>query len=193
MRGFSARNLKNMRTFFEEWQSFFNSAAVAAELETGTQNPLAPNAKELINCDLLLHSNRQPMAVKFEMEEFLSLGFSHHIEILARVKNVEERIFYIHQAYQNQWNKYKLRDLLKADLYHHRGALPNKFAKTMSDTRTALQAIEMFKDEYLLDFINVIAKGTNVIIRILVSLQTIIIAFLSGYIFNTMYKIMDEE
>ena len=85
-----------MRTFFEEWQSFFNSAATAAELETGTQNPLAPNAKELINCDLLLHSNRQPMAVKFEMEEFLSLGFSHHIEILARVKNVEERIFYIH-------------------------------------------------------------------------------------------------
>lgn len=69
---------------------------MAAELETGTQNPLAPNAKELINCDLLLHSNRQPMAVNFELEEFLSLGFSHHIEILARVKNVEERIFYIH-------------------------------------------------------------------------------------------------
>ena len=148
-----------MRTFFEEWQSFFNSAAVAAELETSTQNPLAPNAKELINRDLLLHSNRQPMAAKFEMEEFLSLGFSHHIEILARVKNVEERIFYIHQTYQNQWNKYKLRDLLKADLYHHRGDLPNNFAKTMSDTRTALQAIEMFKDEYLLDFINVEELG----------------------------------
>lgn len=63
----------------------------------------------------------------------------------------------------------------------------------MSDTRTALQAIEMFKDEYLLDFINVIVKGINVIIQILVLLQTIIIAFLSGYIFNTMYKIMDEE
>lgn len=82
---------------------------------------------------------------------------------------------------------------MKADLYHHRGTLPNKFAKTMSDTRTALQAIEMFKDEYLLDFINVIVKGINVIIQILVLLQTIIIAFLSGYIFNTMYKIMDEE
>lgn len=159
LRGFSARNLKNMRTFFEEWQSFFNSAAVAAELETGTQSPLASNAKKLIDCDLLLRSNRQPLAAKFEMEEFLSLGFSHHIEILARAKNVEERIFYIHQAYQNQWNKYKLRDLLKADLYHHRGDLPNNFAKTMPDTRTALQAIEMFKDEYLLDFINVEELG----------------------------------
>ena len=36
------------------------------------------------------------MAVNFEMEEFLSLRFLHHIEILARVKDVEERIFYIH-------------------------------------------------------------------------------------------------
>lgn len=28
LRGFSARNLKNMRTFFEEWQVFFKSAVL---------------------------------------------------------------------------------------------------------------------------------------------------------------------
>ena len=32
LRGYSAHNLKNMRTFFEEWQVFFKSAAVAADL-----------------------------------------------------------------------------------------------------------------------------------------------------------------
>ncbi len=38
-----------------------------------------------------------------------------------------------------------------------------------------------------------IANGTNVIIWILVLLQTIIITFLSGYIYKTLYKIMDGE
>ncbi len=159
LRGFSARNLKNMRTFFEEWQVFFNSAAVAAELGACSQDRLTVSGNDLIDCGLLLHSIRQPMAAELEIEEFLSLGFSHHIEILARAKDIEERIFYIHQAYQNQWNKYKLRDILKADLYHHQGELPNNFAKTMPNTHTALQAIEMFKDEYLLDFINVEELG----------------------------------
>ncbi|MDE5762325.1 MAG: hypothetical protein K2H68_02290, partial [Bacteroidales bacterium] len=37
LRGFGIRNLKNMRTFYEEWQDFFNSAAVAAELKSDTQ------------------------------------------------------------------------------------------------------------------------------------------------------------
>ena len=49
--------------------------------------------------------------------------------------------------------------MLKADLFHHQATLPNNFAKTMPNTRTALQAIEMFKDEYLLDFINVEELG----------------------------------
>ncbi len=159
LRGFGIRNLKNMRTFYEEWQDFFNSAATAAELKADTQNLSEKNHKFIIDCDLLMCSNRQPMAAKFEIEEFLSLGFSHHIEILTKAKDVNERVFYIHQAFINQWNKYQLRDILKSDLYHHQGELPNNFAKTIPDARTALQAIAMFKDEYLLDFINVEELG----------------------------------
>ena len=159
LRGFGIRNLKNMRTFYEEWQDFFNSAAVAAELKSDRQNLMEKNHKFIIDCDLLVRLNRQPMAAKFEIEEFLSLGFSHHIEILTKAKDVNERVFYIHQAFINQWNKYQLRDILKSDLYHHQGELPNNFAKTMPDARTALQAIAMFKDEYLLDFINVEELG----------------------------------
>ena len=159
LRGFGPRNLRNMRTFFEEWQVVFNSAATAAELDADAQRLSFVSDKDLIDCALLLRVNWQPLAANFEIEEFLSLGFSHHIEILTRVKDVEERIFYIHQAYRNQWNKYKLRDILKADLYHHQGGLPNNFAKTMSNAHAALQAIEMFKDEYLLDFINVEELG----------------------------------
>lgn len=38
LRGFGARNLKNMRSFYEEWQPYLNSAAVAAELPQHIEN-----------------------------------------------------------------------------------------------------------------------------------------------------------
>ena len=43
----------------------------------------------------------------------------------------------------------------RQDLYSHRGTLPNNFAQTLPDTKQALKAVCSFKDEYLLDFINV--------------------------------------
>ena len=57
----------------------------------------------------------QPAAAKFNAEEFASLSFTHHIEILDRVKPLDERLFYIHQSYINHWAKYELRDHLKWD------------------------------------------------------------------------------
>ena len=39
--------------------------------------------------------------------------------------------------------------------YHHQGHLPNNFLNTLSKADQALRAIGTFKDEYLLDFINV--------------------------------------
>ncbi|MCI5757589.1 MAG: DUF1016 N-terminal domain-containing protein, partial [Bacteroidales bacterium] len=39
LRGFGARNLKNMRVFYEEWASYLNSAATAAELPVVSNQP----------------------------------------------------------------------------------------------------------------------------------------------------------
>lgn len=38
-----------------------------------------------------------------------------------------------------------------------------------------------------------IAKGTNVAIRLLILLQTILTTFISGYIYKTIYRVMDRE
>ena len=156
LRGFSARNIKNMRTFYEEWQPALNSAAVAAKL------PLISNEtsdSEVVQTRLLLFEKRPPTAAELDFEEFASLSFTHHIEILSKAKDINERIFYIHQTFLNQWDKYALRDILKADLFHHQGELPNNFSKTIPNKSNALKAIEMFKDEYLLDYINVEELG----------------------------------
>lgn len=99
--------------------------------------------------------NRQPMAGDLDFTEFLSLSFTHHMEILLKTSTLEERAFYIHQAVLNHWDKYTLRENLKADLFHHQGQMSNNFTLTLPKTLHAQKAISMFKDENLLDFINV--------------------------------------
>lgn len=110
--------------------------------------------QELLPTSELLNINRPPMAGDLDWHDFLSLSFSHHDEILSKAKTLEERVFYIHQAATLHWDKYTLRDNLKADLYHHQSNMPSNFAKTIHNTQHALKAISMFKDDYLLDFIN---------------------------------------
>lgn len=159
LRGYSVTSLKNMRRFYEVWKddieglnkASVKSAATAADFD-GSLN---------INPNELVSINRQPTAAEitvFNIKEFLSLSFTHHIEIIRKTKTLEERLFYIHEALAGLWNKYKLREALKADLFHHQGQLPNNFAKTVP-TSQALKAIQMFKDEYLLDFMNVEELG----------------------------------
>lgn len=95
-----------------------------------------------------------PLADQLPMEEFLSVGFSHHMEILHKTTTVEERLFYVHQSYAHRWDKYVLRDMLRADIFHHQGALPNNFLKAMPSKHDAMFAVSMFRDEYFLDFLN---------------------------------------
>lgn len=155
LRGFGVSSMKYMRQFYEEWGEFLIRQPLAGELPKASNNSPEKVNIDTVDYNLLIPSNRQPLAGDLDFEEFISIGFTHHIEILSKVKALNERLFYIHQTYLNQWSKYHLRDMLKADLYHHQATLPNNFDKAMPDTRTALKAIEMFKDEYLLDFINV--------------------------------------
>ena len=163
LRGFSGTSIKKMRQFYEEW-GFLIRPPLAGELPKLAQNsgfPTLSTNLEDVDYTLLLAQNRQPWAADLGMDEFVSLGFTHHIEIMNKAKTLEERCFYIREAVQNHWDKYRLREMLKSDLFHHQGNLPNNFTTTMQNTRNALQAIGMFKDEYLLDFINVEELGVR--------------------------------
>lgn len=91
----------------------------------------------------------------FPVVAFLSISFTHHITILAQVKTYEERKFYIQYADDYKIKAEDLEALMKDDLYSHQSDLPNNFKRTIPDQLQAYRAISMFKDEYLLDFINV--------------------------------------
>ena len=141
LKGFSATSIRNMRIFYEEWNKVLNHQPAADDL--------------ILNEKLLLMTTHQPVADEFDWADFLSIGFSHHTEIIAKAKDLNERLFYIHECAIRYWSKYTLRDYLKADLYHHQGTLPNNFTQALPDTKQAIKAIRSFKDEYLLDFINI--------------------------------------
>ena len=154
LRGFSASNIKNMRQFYEQWSILTNRQPAAVEIQS-------PENKDVINTTQLLDINRQPMAGDLDLMDFFALGFTLHMEILAKTKTLEERVFYIHECAAMSWDKYELRDMLKADLFHHQAQMPNNFLKTLPKKQQALRAIEMFKDEYLLDYINVEELGVR--------------------------------
>lgn len=147
LRGFSASSIKNMRLFYEYWASFLIRQPVAGEFQ-------ALDNEQLIKIDNLSLQNWQPLTAQINREEFLSVSFSHHIEILSKTREVDEVLFYIHQTVLHKWDKYELRDKLKADIYHKHGAAPNNFLQTLPAWQ-ARKAVGMFKDAYLLDFINV--------------------------------------
>ena len=101
------------------------------------------------------------MAGDLDWHEFFSLSFTHHMEILSKTKTIDERVFYIHQATTLHWDKYTLRDNLKADLFQHQSQMPSNFAKTMPSTRHALKAIKA----------SFIALGLHCLCRVLLLLR----------------------
>ena len=140
LKGFSARNIKNMRTFYEEWHFLENANSAVQTAELADENRIRG-----------LQLTTRP---DFPVVAFLSISFTHHTAILAQVKTYEERKFYIQYAADYKIKSEDLEALMKQNLYARQGELPNNFRKTIPDNLQAYRAISMFKDEYLLDFIN---------------------------------------
>lgn len=147
LRGFSEQNIRNMRTFAEYWEQYINCSPSASNL------PASRIAAE-IDIDDFSMQKWSPMASEINREEFLGISFSHHMEILHKTKDLKEILFYIHQTVLHKWDKYDLRDRLKANIYATDGFAANNFVQTMP-IANARKAVGMFKDEYLLDYINV--------------------------------------
>lgn len=137
-----------MRAFYEEWESL----AVNSPVATG----------ELQSADSERTENRQLQLANFSgfpWVAFLSIGFTHHCTILTKVKDIEERKFYIQLCADLSLSVDALERKIAEDAFHNQGKMPNNFGTTIPDYKQAFQAIQMFKNEYLLDYINVEQLG----------------------------------
>lgn len=152
LRGFSDANIKLMRQFYEEWSPLLADTAevnradksLTAVSDLGMKQILLPNLDE----------RSMHIADNFKLEHFTSIGFSLHMVIIRKAKDIEERMFYIREAAIRHWGRHVLEARLKEDIYHHQGNMPNNFEVTIPENKQYLKAIQSFKDEYFLDFVN---------------------------------------
>ena len=178
LRGFSATSLKNMRLFYENWNFLedANSSVITDELQTSNTNSTVTTdelrasntnssdaSDELTEIIPITDLNLSGISLQeFPVEDFFKLPFSHHIVIFSKLKNLQERYYYIHRVVEENLSVDRLEILIKQDAYKHQKELPNNFERTITPSSFARKAVEMFKDEYLLDFINVEEIGERV-------------------------------
>ena len=168
LRGFSATSMRNMRTFYEEWKQLesnssaatddfqvlpINSSVVTDELESSSDKMFVTMNE--------IHQLQLANLPDFPLREFLSISFTHHITILAKTKTYDERVFYMRYADTYKVTVEDLEKVIKQDLYHHQDKMPNNFLATIPDYKKAYRATRMFKDEYLLNYINVEELGMH--------------------------------
>ena len=144
LKGFSESSLKNMRMFYEEWSPVLESSDTISSIspimigEIETTSLLS--AKSTITID--------------DLELFCNLSFTHHIRILNGEKDIVKRWKYIKLSLDNKWDSRYLQQQIKDNVADKYGAMPSNFSVTIRDSRDAIKALNMFKDEYILDFIN---------------------------------------
>lgn len=159
VRGFSATNMKNMRIFFEAWTDMVAIRSLPTnELRHLPSDEISEGENRQMPSDgTALVPIRQMPSDEFGTDlatAFMSLGFSHHVKILMSCKDRGEIWYYIARCAKEMWSYEHLRDHLRADDYHHIGALPNNFEKTLSPMALATKAVRSFRDEYLLELVN---------------------------------------
>ena len=172
LRGFSVVNLKRMRQFYEAWTKYFqcdgyttdvnrplvtDDLTIPLQMDENERLPIRPLPMDELQIDLLT-ANR-PLVTddlnQINKDYFVSVGFTHHYELLTKTASIEERLFYIEHCATEFWTVEILKRRLRSDLFNNRGKLPNNFKTTISDADLRQKALLSFKDEYLLDYINI--------------------------------------
>lgn len=170
LRGYSENNLKNMRKFYEAWNMLDYD-----KCNLNVTNALPPNEQSTImiverekeptiaivnsqNTDNYIdiyHAMQVPDVSEFPVEDFFRVPFTHHVRMVEKAKNLQQRYYYIHRTAEEHLSVEALEKLIKQQAYENREKLPNNFVKTISNSSEARKAVMMFKDSYFLNFINV--------------------------------------
>ncbi len=160
LRGFSATQMREMRLFYEGWIGLDSNSSVMTD-ELGNVNSSVANDEILADSKTIDIYNSMTISnlSNFPVNDFFRISFTHHSLILRMVKDTEERFYYIHRCAEEHLSVRALKKLIESEAYQNRQALPNNFQRTIPAAKDARKAVMMFKDSYMLDFINVEELG----------------------------------
>lgn len=146
LRGFSVTSLKKMRLFYENWNVVFSNCP---SITDDNSVSIIPENKEVIIRPLATDEFSSD-----DLHSFLSISFTHHDELLISTKTIDERLYYIRRCSSEFWSVEKLKYYLSEKLYAKQ-SVSNNFSTTIANIDYRKRAMQSFKDEYLLDFINI--------------------------------------
>lgn len=164
LRGFSASNIKNMRIFYEAWHTLINRQLATDDLNTSDSE-----YDKILTTDFRIKIDWLSDVSLLPTPNFTLVGFTHHYEIIKKAESLPERLFYIDKCASEFWSVEKLKYSLNEKLFFEQGKQPNNFAITISDADLRRKALLTFKDEYLLDYINIESPDDEVDERVLES------------------------
>lgn len=160
LRGFSATQLKEMRLFYEGWIGLDNNSPVMTDELEKVNSSVATDGIQLGSKSIDIYNSITISNLSdFPINDFFRVPFTHHSVILRMAKEKEKRFYYIHRCAEEHLSVNALKKLIKSEAYQNRLVLPNNFEHTISTPNDARKAVMMFKDEYMLDFINVEELG----------------------------------
>ena len=157
LRGFSATNIRNMRIFYEEWEFMqpflIDKKAPLFQFSEEELNRQLPSAE--LKTNFLIQQLATAELENEWVELFLKVPFTQQRLILRGANVLEERVFYIQKVATEFWSYETLKHHLKSNLYERQGKLTHNFQTTLSENSFRQKALMAFKDEMLLDFINI--------------------------------------
>ena len=155
LRGFSEGNIKKMRLFYEAWKDVFSNRSPLAnefiEDNSNSANRSLPTNEFPKDFELRIVTDAE-----ITLDEFFAVSFTNHILIVMSEKSLKGRIFYISRCAAEFWTAEKLQYHLREKLFEKQ-TLPitSNFGVAISDKNLRASALRAFKDEYLLDFVNI--------------------------------------
>lgn len=164
LKGYSATQLREMRLFYEAWKILDpNSSVTTDEKPNQTLIGSDPANSSVMTDELqafgnqidIYHSIQIPNLADFPVEDFFKVPFTHHTQIRAIKSSLEARYYYIHRTAEEHLTTRGLEKLIKDDAFGNQDTIPSNFKSTIPQAELARKAVMMFKDSYLLDFINV--------------------------------------
>ena len=155
LRGFSGGNLRKMRIVYQAWNEYKTICpSLTDKLENNHLSIRSSLTTELKDEYKTVCSSMTSKLGSEHIKAFFSISFTHHYEIILKIKDYDSRWYYITNAANEFWTVRHLRTELKNQSHLQKQKIPNNFSTTLDDVLSN-KAIRAFKDNYLLDFINV--------------------------------------
>ena len=140
LEGFSPRNLKYMRQFATTYPDFLGSPNLYGSEEG--QQAIEKETSEQMEI-------RQSV---IGQQVVAQLSWSHHVILMDKISDADERMFYIESAIKNGWSRNVLSLQVKSNLYQRAGKAVTNFDTRLTNPQSDL-AKQTLKDPYIFDFL----------------------------------------